>query len=284
MKNITGKTCVCGVIGKPIEHTLSPLIHHTIAEFTGGDLAYVPFLVEEKEVEAALKGAHALHIKGLNVTMPHKKAVMPQCVEIDELAKMVDAVNTLVWTPSGYKGYNTDAMGLRRALLGGGISFKDQDVAIIGSGGASYAAVVSVMEEARSLHIFNRTKEKAIALSEHFKNYTKLPIFVYEEDESPNRPIALVIQTSGVGMGELKEQKPKCTSKLLEQAHTAVDLIYNPSQTLFLQEALHKGLKVMNGFDMLFYQAVIAYELMHKCTLNEEVIHKIYEALLQKIG
>ena len=284
MKNITGKTCVCGVMGKPIEHTLSPLIHHTIAEFTGGDLAYVPFLVEEGEVESALKGAHALHIKGLNVTMPHKKAVMPHCVEIDDLARKVDAVNTLVWTKSGYKGYNTDAMGLRRALIGGDISFHDQDVAIIGSGGASYAAVVSVMDEAKSIHIFNRTKEKAQALREHFKAYTKVPIFVYGEDERPTTPVSLIIQTSGVGMGELKGQMPKCAPYLLEEAHTAVDLIYNPAQTVFLQEAVHKGLKIMNGFDMLFYQAVIAYELMHQLTLDEEDISKVYQALLKKIG
>lgn len=284
MKSITGKTKVCGVIGKPIDHTLSPLIHHTIAAFTHENLAYVPFLVEENRVEDALKGAHALGIKGLNVTMPHKKAVMPCCVAIDPLAQQVDAVNTLVWTHEGYKGYNTDAMGLRRALKHQGIPFKGQNVAIIGSGGASYAAVVSVMEEARSIHIFNRTKENARVLQEHFKEKCPVPITIYEMGEKPKVKIDVVIQTTGVGMGNLKGQMPTGASELLEQANAAVDLIYNPSETVFLKEARHRDLKRMNGFDMLFYQAIIAYELMHQVTIDESSIQAIYMELMKEIG
>lgn len=271
-------------MGKPIEHTLSPLIHHTIAAFTKADLAYVPFLVEDSQVEAALKGAHALNIRGLNVTMPHKKAVMAHCVALDPLASQVDAVNTLVWTPEGYKGYNTDAMGLRRALQHQGIAYQGKNIAILGSGGASYATVVSVMNGAKSIHVFNRTKAKAEALKEHFQGKCPVPIEVYGLNEGARLPIDVVIQTTGVGMGELMGQIPEGSLALLEQAQAAVDLIYNPSETVFLKEALHKGIQVMNGFDMLFYQAIIAYELMHHVTLGEHLIEAIYRALLERIG
>ena len=283
MKNTTGKTVVCGVIGSPIEHTLSPLIHETIARQLGHDLAYVPFLVED-DLQAAIKGAHALHIKGLNVTMPHKQEVMASVIEMDEMAVKVGAVNTLVRMPLGYKGYNTDAMGLRYALEQNKLDYKDKNIAIIGSGGAAYATVVSVMDKAKSIHAFNRTKANAMCLKTHFEEAYGIKIEVYAETDKPKVDIDYVIQTTGVGMGRLENQMPVCTSALLEKAQIAVDLIYNPKETLFLKEAKARGCQVINGFDMLFYQAVIAYELMHHCTIEKNQSDEIREILLQKIG
>lgn len=283
MKNITGKSVVCGVIGNPIHHTLSPLIHETIASYLGHDLAYVPFLVEDN-LQEAIKGAHALHIKGLNVTMPHKQEVMESVIEMDEMAIKVGAVNTLVRMPLGYKGYNTDAMGLRYALRQNGLDYEGKNVAIIGSGGAAYAAVVSVADKAKSIHVFNRTKANAEVLRMHFKEDYQSKIEVYGDTDKPKVDIDYVIQTTGVGMGSLENQMPVCTQTLLEKAQIAVDLIYNPEETLFLKEAKARGCRVMNGFDMLFYQAAIAYELMHECTIEQAQAKKIRELLLQKIG
>ena len=112
-RNITGSHTVCGVIGNPISHTLSPAIHNTLNDFYQMSSVYVPFKVESEDVAAAINGAHALGIRGLNVTMPHKKAVMPHLVGIDALALQTEAVNTLVYEESGYKGYNTDVEGLK---------------------------------------------------------------------------------------------------------------------------------------------------------------------------
>ena len=149
--------------------SLSPLIHHTLAAHMGQALDYVPFLVESAHLEEAIKGARALNIKGLNVTMPHKKEVMEYVEALDEMAKKVGAVNTLVSTETGYKGYNTDAMGLRMALECHHLDYENKNVAIIGSGGAAYASVVSVMDKAKSIHVFNRTKDNAQLLKEHFE-------------------------------------------------------------------------------------------------------------------
>ena len=96
MRDVDGRTRVCGLIGNPVEHTLSPLIHNTLAEYTEKNLIYVPFSVEADRLEAAVRGAYALHILGLNVTVPYKSAVIPYLEEVDELAKQIGAVNTLV--------------------------------------------------------------------------------------------------------------------------------------------------------------------------------------------
>lgn len=284
MRNITGSIVICGVIGKPIHHTLSPLIHHTIAETFGYELAYLPFLVEEKHLEEAIKGAYALNIKGLNITMPHKKEVMKYMVELDDMAMKVGAVNTLVKVTGGYKGYNTDVMGLRRSLKQNGLDYRDKNVAIIGSGGAAFAAVVSIIDEAKSVHIFNRTKDHVVKLKEHFKAYYDKPIEMYDEESSAKVPIDYIIQTTGVGMGDLVGKIPLCAPKLVEHAKIAVDLIYNPKETEFLKYARNKGCNVINGFDMLFYQAVIAYELMHQCTIDTMQAEEIKNKIIQQLG
>ena len=121
MKSITGKHRVFGVIGDPITHTLSPLIHNTIAAELGHDAVYVAYHVGPEGLRDAIKGAYALGIGGLNVTMPHKKEVMASLVAIDPVASHAEAVNTLVYTPEGYKGYNTDISGLRLAMERHGI-------------------------------------------------------------------------------------------------------------------------------------------------------------------
>lgn len=283
MKNMANKRAVCGVIGNPIGHTLSPLIHDTLAAHMGQALDYVPFLVESAHLEEAIKGARALNIKGLNVTMPHKKEVMEYVEALDEMAKKVGAVNTLVSTETGYKGYNTDAMGLRMALECHHLDYENKNVAIIGSGGAAYASVVSVMDKAKSIHVFNRTKDNAQLLKEHFEEQDYNKIEVYSEEELPKVPIDYVIQTTGVGMGKLENQIPKCTGTLLKTAKIAVDLIYNPAETCFLKEAKEKGCLTLNGFDMLFYQAVLAYELMHHCTLERTSLENIKRDIINQL-
>ena len=109
---ITGTTRTCGLIGNPVEHTLSPVIHNTLAESLGHNLVYVPFLVQPDKLDEAVKGAEALNLLGLNVTVPYKSDVIKSLAEIDSLAKNIGAVNTLVRVEDGYKGYNTDMEGL----------------------------------------------------------------------------------------------------------------------------------------------------------------------------
>jgi hypothetical protein len=118
LNDINGYTRTCGLIGNPVEHTLSPVIHNTLSMVLGENLAYVPFHVENGRLEDAVKGAFALNLLGLNVTVPYKSDVIPYLTDIDPLAENIGAVNTLVRTETGYKGYNTDMPGLYRITVG----------------------------------------------------------------------------------------------------------------------------------------------------------------------
>ncbi|MGL5677053.1 MAG: shikimate dehydrogenase [Cellulosilyticaceae bacterium] len=280
---ITGKHRVCGVIGDPIEHTLSPMIHNILNEELGQAAIYIPFHVSQEGLHDAIKGAYQLGIKGMNVTMPHKKEVMKHVIGIDTQAEIAQAINTLVHTSEGYYGYNTDIGGLGRALAEEGIQWTEQDVAIIGSGGAAYAACLCVVEEAKSLAIYNRTLEKAMALKAQLEKYYMLPITVHTMEDTPT-PASLVIQTTGVGMGALEGQMPACAKALMDGASVAVDLIYNPWETAFLAYAKEKGIQVMNGFGMLYYQAVEAYEKMHGCHIEAETSKRIKKRILEELN
>ncbi|MGL4344911.1 MAG: shikimate dehydrogenase [Cellulosilyticaceae bacterium] len=279
ISSITGKERVCGVIGDPIGHSLSPMIHNTIATHLGHPMHYMPFGVTKENLEHAIKGAHALGIRGLNVTMPHKQALWEYVTGTDEWAQKVGAINTLVYEKHGYLGCNTDAYGVQKALEGMGCDYTGQNVAIIGSGGAAYAAALCVAERAKALHIINRTSEKAQQLKEHLMQYTEMPIYVYGLEETVSEQMHLVIQTTGVGMGTLKGQMPPQAEVLLEHAQYAMDMVYSPWETVFLKSASQKGLTVSNGFGMLYYQAVKAYELMNDCLLDEGTVEYIKQEI-----
>lgn len=133
------KTELCCLIGRPVEHSLSPLIHNTLAQRMGINMAYTAFCVEDADVAEAVKGAYALGVRGMNVTVPHKRAVMECLTDVDPLAAKIGAVNTLVRAEGGFKGYNTDITGLDRELREAGIEIGGRSVIILGAGGASRA-------------------------------------------------------------------------------------------------------------------------------------------------
>lgn len=284
MREVTGKTTVLGVIGDPISHSLSPTLHNLLAEAMGHDVVYVAFHVKPGNVSEAIQGAYALGIKGLNVTMPHKQEVVQELCKKSQEVDFAKAANTLVYTAEGYVGLNTDIEGLQKAMLANDIQWKDKHVAIIGAGGAGYAACLSVMATAKSISLYNRTKDKAESLKKNLEHLTKTDIKVYEIDEQPSVKPELVIQTTGVGMGSLKDQLPPCTKLLVTPDTQVVDLIYNPKETAFLSYAKAQGCKVMNGFDMLFYQGVMAYEQFTHEQLPEVVVSQVRQTLRNQLG
>src|SRR5437763_1846286 len=134
---VTGKTKICAVIGDPIEHTISPAMQNAAFEALGLDYYYVPFRVEPGDLEKAIEGVRAMHLYGLNVTIPHKVAILPFLDELDDLAENLGAVNTIVNHGGRLKGYNTDAAGFYQALLNQGIFPTGKNITILGAGGAA---------------------------------------------------------------------------------------------------------------------------------------------------
>lgn len=283
---IDGHTRLCGLIGNPVEHTASPSIHNTLASIYDHNLVYVPFLVEKGEVKKAVEGAYALNVLGLNVTVPYKGDVIEALVDIDELAKRIGAVNTLVRTKEGYKGYNTDMLGLERALRTDGVTLKDECVVILGAGGAARsAAFLCEYMGAGKVYMLNRNVEKAKLVADEVNRYANKQLInplalsdysLIEEDKY------IVLQATSVGLspndGDVVIDEPDFYKK----AVYGYDLIYKPKTTQFMKLVEKYGGRSSNGLGMLLYQGIIAYELWNDISISEENAKKVYEVLKER--
>ena len=286
--DINGTTRVCGLIGNPVAHSISPVIHNRLAGLRGDNLVYATFKVEAGNVAAAVKGAYALDILGLNVTVPHKQAVIDELVDIDELAAAIGAVNTLVRTEGGFKGYNTDILGLDRELSDVGISLEDKCVVIIGAGGAARAiAFLCAGKKASEIYIMNRTLEKAQNIADAVNEYAKKDIAKaagISECGSFDKKDYIVIQTTSVGLHPHDDETAVTADEFYENAAAGVDIIYNPYETMFMKLMKKHGKPAYNGLKMLLYQGVAAYELWNDCKITKEEADEVYKCLQKELG
>ena len=271
MRDITGTTLLCGLLGNPVEHSLSPMIHNNLAFYTNTDMAYSCFQVEETCLKAAVDGAFALGFKGLNVTVPHKTAVMPFLCGIDPLAEAIGAVNTLVRKENGFYGYNTDILGFIRELEENEFSIKDRDVVILGAGGVARAiAFACANEGAAKIYILNRTMDKAEAIATDINNYfgfspsERVLAVELSASEYLNSKDFLLVQTTSVGMYPNVSETLLEDSSLYEKAAFGFDVIYNPYDTVFMKKLRRAGKNAVNGLPMLLYQGVEAYKMWFK--------------------
>ncbi len=285
--DIQGTTRVCGLIGNPVHHTLSPAIHNELAEALGIDMVYVPFEVQKESLEEAVKGAMALDILGMNVTIPHKKEVIPFLSEIDSAAENIGAVNTLVRTSSGngFKGYNTDYYGIKRSLNRAETELKDASVIILGAGGVSRpAAFLCANEGAREVYILNRTLENAEKLADAVNKYADrtlcraLPISDYKK--IPNDKQYLCFQMTSVGLFPDNDKAVIEDPDFYKMIHTGFDAVYRPLQTAFLRKCANAGAKCIDGLRVLLYQGTTAFELWNDVKVSDELSEKIYGKLL----
>lgn len=288
MIEIKGTTRVCGLIGNPVGHSISPLIHNTLAEMCHVDMAYVTFQVEKNQVKEAATGAYALNILGLNVTVPHKQKVLDSLVDVDPLAKAIGAVNTLVRTEDGFKGYNTDILGLQRELEDEGISLAGQKVIILGAGGASRAiAFLCAKEGAAVVYLLNRTVVKAQQIADdvnlYFNKECVVPLAIDAYDKIPGDGY-VTIQTSSVGL------YPNCDQAVIEdetfykKVEVGVDIIYNPVKTKFMELVEHQGKSAYNGLKMLLYQGISAFELWNDMHVSTQEAAVVYEKMKRELG
>lgn len=286
----TAKAKLAGIIGKPISHSLSPLMQMTTAKEMGVDFAYTAFHIEES-LEEAIKGAYALGISGLNITIPFKQEVMSHLLEISDEAKVIGAVNTLLRISGGYKGYNTDVYGIKMALEKADINIKNKDIVLLGAGGAAKAVLyVCAKEGVESISLISRNPNKAKVLSESIKASfpdIKLNFISLSELEArgsineylpKNNYIAF--QASPVGMHpDVDNAVIECRA-FYDKCESAMDLIYNPPKTKFMQYFTDDNKKVINGLDMLIYQGIRAFELWNKVEVKEEIVLKLRQLFI----
>ena len=284
--NIGGKTRILGVIGNPIEHTVSPVIHNNLAAALGEDFAYVALKVEEEGLEDAIYGAYALSLLGLNVTVPHKSACMKYLKDIDPLAKKIGAVNTLVRVDGGYKGYNTDMPGLLRAMEHDGVDIKGKDVIILGAGGVARAvSILMTSSGAKHTYILNRTLSKAQAIVSEIEEDESLKGRISAMDIKDYKDLPgedyICIQATNVGMHPDTDSAVIEDPEFYKKVSFGYDLVYNPLETKFMKLCKNAGAGAFCGLRMLLYQGVIAFEYWTGHSVSDELAEKVYGKMIE---
>ncbi|MDE6912261.1 MAG: shikimate dehydrogenase [Lachnospiraceae bacterium] len=286
---INGKTRTCGIIGNPVEHTMSPVIHNTLSQIMGINMAYVPFHVKDGQLEAAVKGAYGLNILGMNVTVPYKSDVVAQLAEIDPLAEKIGAVNTLVRTEGGYKGYNTDMTGLLRAMKSDGINIEGEEVIILGAGGVGRAvAFLCAANGADKVYLLNRSVEKADSVAAEVnkalatEHVEPMALSDYQKLLRGAENRYVVIQCTSVGLSPNVNDVVIADGDFYHYIRFGYDLIYSPRETQFMKYVTDNGGMAFNGLKMLLYQALDAFELWNGCKVSDENAQQIYQKL-QKV-
>jgi shikimate dehydrogenase len=262
---ISGKIRICGIIGDPIEHTMSPVMHNAAFEKMGVDYLYVPFRVKKEALGKAIEGMRALNIRGLNVTIPHKVAIIPLLDKLDRFAEQIGAVNTVVNDDGVLTGYNTDASGFLQALLEKGIEPAEKKVVMLGAGGASRAISFTLAERGAHLVILNRilefdwAEELACQISQAFKREVKALKLDEGNLSSVLAGADVLINATSVGMYPSIDETP-VTANLLSPDLVVFDIVYNPVKTRLLKEAEAAGAKTISGLDMFIWQGALAFE------------------------
>jgi shikimate dehydrogenase len=284
--DITGKTRVCGVIGDPIEHTLSPIMHNAAFNHLKLDYAFLAFKVKPAEVENAVNGMRALNILGLNVTMPHKKEVINYLDKIDQTAKFLNAVNTIHNKNGKLLGFNTDGIGALKALKENGVNPHGKRVLLLGSGGAARAIAYALVQEADELVVINRTVEQAKELASLLeRTFNKK---VVGDSLSPKiiqdnlRDSDILVNATSVGMKPNANQSP-VAPEWLKPDLAVMDIVYNPIETKLDKDAKAAGAKVISGVEMLIYQGAASFEIWTGHSAPVEVMRKAALNHLNKV-
>jgi shikimate dehydrogenase len=262
---ITAQTQLCGLLGNPVDHSLSPAIHNAAFEELGLNFAYLAFPVED--LENAIRGIRALgHIRGFSVTIPHKVSIMSMLDSVETTAKHIGSVNTIIKDRGILVGSNTDASGALQALRQGGVDLAGQRVVMLGSGGAARAIAFGLCMEGNIGHLtlLGIDNQERSALATDLKAKTGISI----TDDQLNSSILghaladshLLIHCTPIGMHP--KIKETCVPKeLLHTGLTVMDIVYNPLNTQLLQDAQAAGCRTIQGVEMFLHQAVGQFEL-----------------------
>jgi len=281
---ISGRTKVCGLIGDPVEHTLSPTMHNAAFTHLKLDFIYVAFQVKKQELENAIGGVRSLGIHGVNVTMPHKNAIIRYLDELDSTAKFMEAVNTILNDNGKLMGFNTDGVGALKALEEKGVNLNGKKLLLLGAGGAATAIAFHTVQEVEELTILNRTPDKAMKLAEALRRKfgktiegNSLSASIIKEELKDSD---VLINATSVGMHQNFDQS-LVDLEWLRPDLCVMDIIYNPLETKLAKDAKSKGAKVVSGIEMLVYQGAASFEIW---TNQVAPIKAMKQAVLNKLS
>lgn len=267
MSIITGKTKLLGIIGNPVKHSLSPVIHNAAISHLGVDYIYVPFPIKSKDLTPAIAGFASIGIVGFNVTTPHKQAIISLLSEATPTAKLVGAVNTVWCTETGWKGTNTDIDGFLSPLQSLQRDWANITPIILGNGGAARAVAVGLAQlGCLQIHVVGRDRHKLWQFAQSWKNTqltATLRVYFWDELSEIIEKTELLINTTPIGMFPNIDDSPIESMLFARMPENAIayDLIYTPNPTQFLKNAQQQGLIIIDGLEMLVRQGAIALQL-----------------------
>jgi len=278
---INAQTKLCGVIGNPVEHSLSPAIHNAAFEKLGLNFVYLAFRVED--LPAAIRGIRALgNVRGFSVTIPHKVGIIPLLDEVETTARHIGSVNTIVVENATLRGYNTDASGALRALRDAGVTVKGQRVLMLGSGGAARAIAFALAGESlEHLTILGIDDTERRALASDLQTKTSLRMEEARLTEpslgTALKDSAILLQCTPIGMSPKTDQT--CVPPdLLHPALAVMDIVYNPLETRLIRDANSVGCRTIRGVEMFLNQAVAQFELWTGVPAPADVMRTVLES------
>jgi shikimate dehydrogenase len=282
-RSLDSHTILYGVFGDPVRHSRSPLMMNRAFQELGINAAYAAFHVKPDALKDAVAGIRALGFRGVNVTIPHKVEVMQHLDAIDEGARVIGAVNTIVNENGKLTGYNTDGIGYVRSLREEtGIELAGKRVLLLGAGGAARGVAYALAKAGvQRIGIANRTKEKALELASSTREFTQTSGFGLDELAEKMGEIDLIVNTTSAGMHPNLSELPMNT-QWIEAGHVASDLIYNPRITRFLHEAAARGAMIHGGLGMFIYQGAYAFEYWTGTPAPTAVMRQIVEQSLEE--
>lgn len=288
---INGHTQLVGLIGWPVEHSMSPAMHNAAFEAHGLNWRYLPLPVPPEQVHAALHGLAALGFRGANVTVPHKRAVLPILDTIAPEAKALGAVNTIVVErDAGRKpvlsGQNTDAAGFISALQDGGFDPAGSSVVVVGAGGAARAVVFGLLQaEVAGVLVLNRTLERARTLVADLGRPSQSLVRVQALDGDTlvetTRAADLLVNATPIGMWPDVDNSIWPDRVSLPSDVTVFDLVYNPLETKLLRQARRSGAEALDGLGMLVRQGALAFEMWTGVEAPVEIMRRTCERALE---
>jgi shikimate dehydrogenase len=288
MNTITGKTKLLGVIGNPIEHSLSPTMHNAAIAHLDIDYIYLPFAIEPQNLATAIAGFTAIGVQGFSVTIPHKQTIIPLLSDVSAIAQTVGAVNTVWKTDNGWSGTNTDVEGFIAPLKALNHDWSCTSAVILGNGGAARAVIAGCDQlGCAEIHVVGRNPQKLAAFQQ---SWSTSPLTIRPQTHSwaelPNLlpKATLLINTTPIGMHPHGNESPLTPTEIaqLPAGAIAYDLIYTPNPTQFLQQAQQQKAIAIDGLEMLIHQGAAAFKIWLQQPAPIEIMRHSLEQHLQR--
>lgn len=269
-----------GIVGHPIAHSLSPLMHNTAFKLLGLECRYDAFDIEPDALTSAMRDFREKAFRGLNVTLPHKEAMFELVDSVEESAQLVGAVNTVCFTDGKAKGYNTDVHGVIKSLEAYKQEIEGKVVLLIGAGGSARAVVYAVLSQFApvELVIATRTVQRAEGLVKRFSSFTRTTITTIPTAQNSFndalRRASVVINATPIGMSPNVNSSPLPENAPIHSKQIFMDLIYSPLETAFLKSAANVGARTISGLVMFLHQGARAFEIWTEKKMPLEEVRK----------